>query len=110
MFPGVGLGVLVSEAREVTDAMFAAAAEQLADAVGPDDLASGSLFPRVRELRRVSARIAEAVVRTARDEGVGRPIPEAEIEAAVADAMWEPAYVPIVAAPRHEAVPEPVTA
>ena len=110
VFPGVGLGVLVSEARKVTDAMFAAAAEQLAAAVGPDDLASGSLFPRVREMRRVSARIAEAVVRTARDEGVGRPIPEADIEAAVADAMWEPAYVPIVAARRHEAVPEPVTA
>ena len=99
VFPGVGLGVLVSEARKVTDAMFAAAAEQLADAVGPDDLASGSLFPRGREMRRVAARIAEAVVRTARDEGVGRPIPDADIKAAVAEAMWEPAYLPIVAAP-----------
>jgi malic enzyme len=110
VFPGVGLGVLVSEARRVTDAMFAAAAEQLADAVGPDDLASGSLFPRGREMRRVAAKIAEAVVRTARDEGVGRPIPDADIKAAVAGAMWQPAYVPIVAAVRQEALPEPVTA
>ena len=61
-------------------------------------------------MRRVTARIAEAVVAEARDAGVGRPIPDAEIPAAVAAAMWEPAYVPIVAAGRHEAVPEPVTA
>ncbi|HET7293435.1 MAG TPA: NAD-dependent malic enzyme [Vicinamibacteria bacterium] len=106
VFPGMGLGVLVSESREVTDAMFAAAAEQLAAEVSADDLASGSLFPRVREIRRVSAKIAEAVVRTARDQKVGRPIPDAEIPAAVAAAMWEPAYLPLVAAPVHEAVPK----
>ena len=61
-------------------------------------------------MRRVAAAVAEAVVRTARDEGVGRPIPDADIPAAVAGAMWEPAYVPIVAAVRQEALPEPVTA
>ena len=49
-------------------------------------------------------------MRTARDEGVGRPIPDADIKAAVAAAMWEPAYLPIVAAARQEALPEPVTA
>jgi len=110
VFPGVGLGVLVSEARKVTDAMFAAAAEQLAACVSAEDLAEGSLFPRVREMRRVSALIAEAVVRTAREEGVGRPIPDADIKTAVVAAMWEPSYLPIVAAPRTAPVPEPALA
>ncbi len=108
VFPGVGLGMLVSQATRVTDSMFAAAAERLAAEVDAEQLAKGSLFPRVREIRRVSARIAEAVVRTARDEGVGKPIPDADIPAAVAGAMWEPAYLPLVAGPRR--VAEPVLA
>src|SRR4029453_5542940 len=88
VFPGVGLGVLVSHAHKVTDSMFLAAAEQLAAEGSDEQRAAGCLFPRVGELRRVSARIAEAVVRAARQDGVGRPIPDAEIGPAVADAMW----------------------
>ncbi len=87
--------------------MFLAAAEQLAAEVSDEQLAAGSLFPRVRELRRVSARIAEAVVRAARQDGVGRPIPDAEIGPAVADAMWQPAYLPLVAGARAALEPVP---
>jgi malic enzyme len=107
VFPGVGLGVLVSHAHKVTDSMFLAAAEQLAAEVSDEQLAAGSLFPRVRELRRVSARIAEAVVRAARQDGVGRPIPDAEIAPAVADAMWQPDYLPLVAGARAALEPVP---
>jgi malate dehydrogenase (oxaloacetate-decarboxylating) len=92
VFPGMGLGVLVSEAREVTEALFAAAAEALAAEVRDEDLASGSLFPPIRDIRRVTARVAEAVVRQARDLGIGKPIDDARIPAAVAAAMWNPAY------------------
>ncbi len=77
IFPGVGLGVLVSEAKEVTEAMFAAAAKALADEVKASDLSSGSLFPSTSEIRRVSASVAAAVVKVARDSGLGRPIPDA---------------------------------
>ncbi len=97
IFPGVGLGVLVSEAREVTEAMFAAAAKALADEVKASDLESGSLFPSTSEIRRVSAAVAAAVVKVARDSGLGRTIPDAEIPTAVAAAMWNPAYLPTVA-------------
>jgi malic enzyme len=100
IFPGVGLGSLVARATEVTDGMFAVAAQRLADEVGPSDLASGSLFPSSHEIRRVSARIAEAVVAEARDSGVGRFIPDEEIPKAVAAAMWDPAYLPMVPAER----------
>jgi malate dehydrogenase (oxaloacetate-decarboxylating) len=96
IFPGVGLGTLLSEAKEVTDGMFAVAAQRLADEVKASDLASGSLFPSAHEIRRVSARIAGAVVAEARDSGVGRVIPDEEIPALVASAVWNPAYFPMV--------------
>jgi malic enzyme len=99
IFPGVGLGALVAEAKEVTDAMFAVAAQRLADEVKESDLASGSLFPPAHEIRRISARIAEAVVAEARNSGVGRQIPDAEIPKAVAAMIWDPAYLPMVPAP-----------
>lgn len=60
-----------------------------------EELETGSLFPRVHEIRRVSARIAEAVVGTARDQGVGRAITDADIPRMVAAAMWEPNYLPM---------------
>jgi malic enzyme len=91
VFPGVGLGVLVSEAREVTDGMFAAAADALAGEVAEEDLRAGSLFPRIAGLRSVTARVAETVVRQAVSEGVARNPSENPAEA-VAAAMWEPVY------------------
>jgi malic enzyme len=92
VFPGVGLGVIASEAREVTDAMFSAAASRLAQEVGDAELRSGSLFPRVRDLRRVSMAIAQAVAREASASGVGRRLTDAEIARAVSAAMWDPGY------------------
>jgi len=95
VFPGVGLGALVAEAGIVTDAMFAAAADALAAEVHTDDLAAGSLFPPVRDIRRVTARVAEAVVKEARDSGVGRQLADADIPEAVTGAMWNPVYLPM---------------
>ncbi|HEY6222117.1 MAG TPA: hypothetical protein VIX13_06225, partial [Candidatus Eisenbacteria bacterium] len=73
--------------------------ERLAAEVKASDLTSGSLFPSSNEIRRVSARIAETVVAEARDSGVGRAIPDEEIPSAVAAAMWDPVYLPMVPAP-----------
>ena len=91
VFPGVGLGVLISEAREVTDGMFAAAADALAEQLAPEDRDAGSLFPRVAELRRITAKVAEAVIRQAIADGVARNAPEDPADA-VSAAMWEPVY------------------
>jgi malic enzyme len=92
IFPGIGLGALVAEASEVSDAMFRVAAECLAEQVSTVDLAAGTLYPPVRELRRVVTRIAEAVVREARDSGLGRPLGDDAIQHAVVAAQWEPRY------------------
>jgi len=99
VFPGVGLGVLVSEAREVTESMFAAAAVRLASEVNQEDFDAGMLFPPQSQIRRVSRAIAEAVVKQAREDGVaGRVLSDAQIPQAVAAAMWEPAHPGLVPA------------
>jgi len=102
VFPGVGLGVLVSEARQVTEAMFAAAAGRLAQLQSPGELAEGCLFPHVGRIREVSAGIAEVVVKEARDSGLGRELSDEEIPAAVAEAMWEPRYPVLEPLPESE--------
>ena len=110
VFPGMGLGALVSEAREVTESMFAAAAVRLAAEVHEEDFQAGMLFPPASHMRRVARGIAEAVVRQAREDGVaGRVLTDAEIPAVVAAAMWTPEYPRVV--PVHDPVPalaEPV--
>src|SRR6476659_1947996 len=58
IFPGVGLGALVAEARGLTDGRFPAAAESLADELRQEDMESGALFPPTSALRRVTAHIA----------------------------------------------------
>ncbi|MGQ0587556.1 MAG: NAD-dependent malic enzyme [Gammaproteobacteria bacterium] len=92
VFPGVGLGAILAEAREVTDSMFTVAADRLAMVPTESDLATGSLFPSVRDLRPVTAVIAEAVIKEARDCGVGKKIPDEDIPGLVAGAMWKPEY------------------
>ena len=93
IFPGVGLGAMVARAREVTDEMFLAAAGVLAEMVTGERLEQGALYPPLTDLRAVSRRIAVAVAQEARDRGVGRRVSDPEIEAAVDETMWTPAYV-----------------
>jgi malic enzyme len=93
-FPGIGLGAIVAEAREVTDAFFLAAAEACADSVPVEMLEAGSLYPNQSQLREVSREIAGRIVRVARDAGVGRVIAEEEVDAALDGMMWWPTYAP----------------
>ena len=95
VFPGVGLGVIVAQAREVTDEMFLVAAHELAGLVSADRLRRGALYPPIAGLRSVARAIAIAVAREARDGGHGLDRSDLEIEAAVDAAMWWPDYVPL---------------
>jgi malic enzyme len=72
--------------------MFAAAGEALAAEVHEAEMSEGALYPAMGRLRQVTARVAAAVVREARDRGLGRPLTDAEIPGALAGARWEPLY------------------
>lgn len=95
IFPGVGLGVLISEANRVTDSMFLAAAETLAKFTAEHGVTNGCLYPRLQKLREVSRLIAFKVAQTARDEGLGCGITDAQIEAAIEAFCWNPEYRPV---------------
>ncbi len=92
IFPGVGLGCIVAETRQVTDSMFLSAARALADAVTPDRFRQGSLYPDQSALREVSRGIAEKVVCECKRLNLGRLIPDDEISAEVQATMWWPDY------------------
>jgi len=87
-FPGVGLGVIVSRASEVTNGMFLAAATMLAGLVPDERLTAGALYPPLAGLRSVSRAIAIAVAEEARGSGVARMPAGQDVAAAVDSAMW----------------------
>jgi malate dehydrogenase (oxaloacetate-decarboxylating)(NADP+) len=92
IFPGVGLGVVATRARHVTDRMFAAAARTLASLVLPADLELGRIYPSLKRIREVSARIGTAVAMVAFEDGLaGVPRP-ADVAALVEAEMWSPVY------------------
>jgi malate dehydrogenase (oxaloacetate-decarboxylating) len=94
VFPGVGLGVLISEASRVTDSMFLAAARALAEFTHSHPSSEESLYPNLRDLRQVSKLIAFKVARTAREEGFGRSLSDEALEAMIEEFCWLPEYPP----------------
>jgi malic enzyme len=98
IFPGVGLGTILSEASEVPESFFMVAAKTLAECITSDRLEQGALYPDQSRLREISARIAVNVIREAKRLNIGRMIPDDEIDPFVRDSMWYPDYVDYVPA------------
>ncbi|KAK8702565.1 hypothetical protein V6N13_020915 [Hibiscus sabdariffa] len=110
LFPGIGLGALVSGARFVTDGMLQAAAERLASYMTDEEIQKGILFPSVNSIRDITAEVGAAVVRAAVEEqlaegyegylGVGPKdlanMSQEETVKYVRRNMWYPNYSPLV--------------
>lgn len=93
IFPGVGLGALVVEAREISDRMFLVAARTLAGMVTEEDLAIGRIYPSLTRIREVSVRIATEVAREALRSGLARvPLDPEEVETVVRQSLYQPHY------------------
>jgi malate dehydrogenase (oxaloacetate-decarboxylating) len=96
LYPGLGLGSIVSRARLISVGMLAAAANALSSLVAVQQ-PGASLLPHIDDLRSVTATVAVAVAEAALAEGLAQTDLD-DIVQQVADAMWQPAYRHIVAA------------
>ena len=94
IFPGVGLGALVSGTPKVTDEMFIAASQALSDMVTPDQLDSGRMLPPIDKIRIVSEEVALAVAKEARDSELGIRKDDEDLRKMIRTAMWQPQYLP----------------
>ena len=92
VFPGIGMGAIVSGATEVTDSMFAAAANALADLVTEEDLEAGRLYPGLANLRPITRTIARAVALAACESGVARGLTADEVDDALDHEIWNLDY------------------
>ena len=102
IFPGVGLGVVTCASRLVTDGMFLAAAHALADQVSTSDLDEGRVYPRLKEIRKVSTAVAVAVVETARRQNLTtRDLPD-DLNSYIKSTMFEPEYIDYTSSGRDD--------
>ena len=92
IFPGVGLGAIVSQARTITDEMFLAAAHSLANQVTDADLERGRVYPALSRIRKVSALIAYDVAKIVYDKGLTDKVEPADIMAEIHEYMYQPVY------------------
>jgi malate dehydrogenase (oxaloacetate-decarboxylating) len=90
VFPGIGLGIIVAQARLVTPGMLQAAARAVVQQASPTN-PGDSLLPDVQNLREISAAVAEGVYHAAVDDGVATRAHD-DVRRAVLDTMWRPVY------------------
>lgn len=101
VFPGLGFGAILSDAREITDAMVMAGSDALAEYTAEKHLVHGLTYPPVAELREVSVRVAAAVIRQAFADGVAmsKKVTPETADAYVKASFWQPEYLRTVPGP-----------
>lgn len=92
IFPGVGLGALITKTLKVTDKMFLSASKALSDMVTQEERNLGLLLPPMDNIRKVSFEVAFAVAKEAREAGLGRLLDDEQLAKLIAKAQWEPHY------------------
>lgn len=90
VFPGIGFGCIFVRAKTIPNQIFLTAAKTLADLVSESDLANGSLYPPLSQVRELSAHIAVAVADYCFKNGLAQVERPADLDKAVREAMWQP--------------------
>ena len=90
IYPGLGLGMLASEASLLTDEMIGAAAHSLSGIVNPGQ-PGAPVLPPFKYVADVSIKVAEAVAKKAQEQGLARA-KETDMAKAVRDLKWYPEY------------------
>ena len=90
VFPGIGFGCIFARAKTIPNQIFLTAAKTLANLVSESDLANGSLYPPLSQVRELSAHIAVAVADYCFKNGLAQVERPADLDKAVREAMWQP--------------------
>ncbi|ECH6824150.1 NAD-dependent malic enzyme [Listeria monocytogenes] len=90
LYPGLGLGALVTRAKYITDGMLAAASMTVAEQISPNK-AGAALLPHVRTLRETSRAVAIAVANQAIKENIHQ-VELTNVTEAIEREMWQPIY------------------
>ncbi|ENI8396483.1 NAD-dependent malic enzyme [Listeria monocytogenes] len=90
LYPGLGLGALVTRAKYITDGMLAAASMAVAEQISPNK-AGAALLPHVRTLRETSRAVAIAVANQAVKENIHQ-VELTNVTEAIEREMWQPIY------------------
>ena len=90
VFPGIGFGCIFVRAKTIPNQIFLTAAKTLANLVSESDLANGSLYPPLSQVRELSAHIAVAVADYCFENGLAQVERPADLDKAVREAMWQP--------------------
>lgn len=92
IFPGIGLGVIASQATRVTDNMLMASSMALADCSPKLHDPDADLLPDLDDLQKVSKIIAFKVAQAAIADGVALPLSDELLLKSIEDNFWKPEY------------------
>lgn len=92
IFPGIGLGVLVSHATGISDNMLMAASQALADISMEYEKAPGAILPSIKFIREISEKIAYAVALQAIEDKLALPVTAENLERRLKANFWLPRY------------------
>ena len=98
IFPGLGLGTIVSGATEVTEGMIGAASKALADSLTDEEIAGRCLMPEVNRLWEICGNVAVEVAERAMRDEVAAPLGHDELVQKINDYRWRPVYPEMVGA------------
>ncbi|XP_010539479.1 PREDICTED: NADP-dependent malic enzyme 4, chloroplastic-like [Tarenaya hassleriana] len=93
IFPGLGLGLIMSGTIRVHDDMLLAASEALAEQLREEHFVKGSIYPPFKDIRNISARIAAKVAAKAYELGLATRLPQPkDLVKCAESSMYSPSY------------------